>query len=147
MNLPRTILVTLVLSLAAAGLGAWGGASYAMRQAHAHGSPLHSLLHDELKLSPEQTRRIEGLEAAYANRRRALEAEMRKANAELAAALSDDHAYTARVQQAVDHFHAAMGELQKETILHVLAMRAVLTPGQTATFDRTVAKALVQTPS
>jgi hypothetical protein len=69
------------------------------------------------------------------------------ANAELADALSADHAYTSRVQQAVDHFHAAMGELQKVTILHVLAMRAVLTPAQTEIFDRTVAKSLVQSPA
>jgi Spy/CpxP family protein refolding chaperone len=143
----RTILLTLALSLAAAGLGAWGGATYAVRHAHTAHPPLHALLHDELKLTPDQTRRIDGLEAAYAERRRGLEARMRQANAELAAALSDEHAYTPRVQLAVDHFHAAMGELQKETIMHVLAMRAVLTPAQTATFDRTVAKALVQTPS
>jgi Spy/CpxP family protein refolding chaperone len=143
----RTILLTLALSLAAAGLGAWGGATYAVRHAHTAHPPLHALLHDELKLTPDQTRRIDGLEAAYAERRRGLEARMRQANAELAAALSDEHAYTPRVQLAVDHFHAAMGELQKETIMHVLAMRAVLTPAQTATFDKTVAKALVQTPS
>jgi Spy/CpxP family protein refolding chaperone len=143
----RTILLTLALSLAAAGLGAWGGATYAVRHAHTAHPPLHALLHDELKLTPDQTRRIDGLEAAYAERRRGLEARMRQANAELAAALSDEHAYTPRVQLAVDHFHAAMGELQKETIMHVLAMRAVLTPAQTATFDRTVAKALAPTPS
>ena len=35
-----------------------------------------------------------------------------------------------------------MGELQKQTILHVLAMRQVLTPDQTARFDETVVKAL-----
>jgi Spy/CpxP family protein refolding chaperone len=143
----RTVLLTLALSLATAGLGAWGGATYAMRHAHAVHPPLHSLVHEELKLSPDQARQIDELEAAYAERRRSLEARMRQANAELAAALSDEHAYTPRVQLAVDHFHAAMGELQKETIMHVLAMRAVLTPAQTATFDKTVAKALVQTPS
>ena len=147
MSPARGILLTLALSLAAAGLGAWGGASYAMRHAHAAHPPLHALVHDELKLTPEQSRRIDGLEAAYAVRRHALEAQMRQANAELAAALSAEHAYTPRVQQAVDHLHVAMGELQKETILHVLAMRAVLTPEQTETFDRTVTKALVQTPS
>ena len=147
MSLTRAILLTLVLSLAAAGLAAWGGATYAMHQARAAQEPLHAVLHEELRLSPDQTAKIEGLEAAYAQRRRALEAQMRQANVELAAALSQDHAYTPRVQQAVDHFHAAMGELQKQTILHVLAMRAVLTPAQTEVFDRTVAKALVQSPA
>jgi Spy/CpxP family protein refolding chaperone len=146
-SLFRAILLTLALSLAAAGLAAWGGASYAMRRAQAAPPPLHAVLHDQLKLSPDQARKIEALEAGYGQRRQVLEGRMRQANAELAAALSADHAYTPRVQQAVDHFHAAMGELQKQTILHVLAMRAVLTPAQTATFDRTVAKALVQSPA
>jgi Spy/CpxP family protein refolding chaperone len=143
----RAILLSLALSLAAGGLGAWGGATYAMRHAHAAHPLLHAVVHEELQLSPDQERRIEGLEAAYAERRRALEAQMRQANAELAAALAEDHVYTPRVQQAVDHFHHAMGELQKETILHVLAMRGVLTPAQTATFDKTVAKALLQSAS
>jgi Spy/CpxP family protein refolding chaperone len=147
MSPTRVILFSLALSLAAGGLGAWGGATYAMRHAHAAHPPLHSVVHDQLQLTPEQERRIEGLEAAYAERRRALEAQMRQANAELATALSEDHVYTPRVQRAVDHFHHAMGELQKETILHVLAMRGVLTPAQTATFDKTVAKALHQSAS
>jgi len=143
----RAIALTLALSLGAAGLGAWGGATYAMRHVHAAHPPMHAVLHEQLQLTPDQTRRIEGLETAYAARRSALEGQMRQANAELAAALSDDHAYTPRVQQAVDHFHHAMGELQKQTILHVLAMRGVLTPAQTAIFDKTVARALLQSPS
>jgi hypothetical protein len=34
--------------------------------------------------------------------------------------------------------------LQKETILHVLAMRDVLTPAQAAQFDETVARSLTE---
>ena len=46
------------------------------------------------------------------------------------------------MQAAVDRFHPAMGELQKQTILHVLAMRAVLTPEQALLFDQTVQRSL-----
>lgn len=145
MTLARAILLTLALSLAAALVGAWGGAHYAMRRAH-HADPLHTVLHEQLHLTADQGRRIEALEGAYGQRRRVLEAEMHAANTELAEALSEEHAYTPRTQRAVNRFHAAMGELQKVTILHVLAMRAVLTPAQTAAFDQTVAKALTQTP-
>jgi Spy/CpxP family protein refolding chaperone len=147
MSATRAIVVTLILCLVASGLAAWGGATYALRHAREQQQPLHAVLHEQLKLSADQTRKIEALEAAYGVRRQGLEARMREANLELSQALSQDHAYTPRVQQAVDHFHAAMGELQKQTILHVLAMRAVLTPAQTATFDQTVAKALVSAPS
>ena len=51
-----------------------------------------------------------------------------------------------QVTAAVDHFHSAMGELQKATIEHVFAMRAVLTPEQAARFDRTVVDALTADP-
>ena len=48
----------------------------------------------------------------------------------------------ARVQAAVDHFHAAMGDLQKATITHVFEMRSVLSPAQAEVFDAAVVEAL-----
>jgi Spy/CpxP family protein refolding chaperone len=141
MSLARSIALTLVLSLLVAGLGAWGGAAYVMHRLKP-ATPLHELVHEKLRLSPDQQRRIEGLEHEHAARREALQAEMRAANADLARAIQAQHAYTPQTQAAIDRFHHAMGELQKETILHVLAMRAVLTPEQAAQFDQTVAKSL-----
>jgi hypothetical protein len=67
---------------------------------------------------------------------------MRAANADLSRAIAASHAYTPEVQAAVDRFHHAMGELQKQTILHVLAMRAVLTAQQAQLFDQTVEHSL-----
>jgi hypothetical protein len=69
---------------------------------------------------------------------------MRAANGDLARAIAAQHAYTPQVQAAVDRYHHAMGELQKETILHVLAMRAELSPEQAGKFDAVVAKSLTQ---
>jgi len=146
MSLARSLLLTVALSLTAAAAGAFGGAWYVagrMRSAE----PLHQVVHEQLHLSEEQDRRIEGLERDYAARRRTLEAEMMAANGDLAKALAQEHAYTPRVQGAVDRFHMAMSELQKQTILHVLAMRAVLTPAQTTAFDQTVSKVLTKEPS
>jgi hypothetical protein len=42
----------------------------------------------------------------------------------------------------VDHFHAAMGDLQKATITHVFEMRSVLTPAQAEVFDAAVVDGL-----
>ena len=64
------------------------------------------------------------------------------ANAELAAAIREEHGYGPRVTAAIERFHHAMGELQSETIRHVFAMREVLTPEQQAIFDTTVVDAL-----
>jgi Spy/CpxP family protein refolding chaperone len=135
--------LTLVLSVLVAGLGAWGGAEFVMRRVH-QPTPLHELVHEKLNLTPDQQRRIAGMEREHESRRQTLEAQMRAANAELARALVQHHAFTPEVQTAVDHFHGAMGELQKETIVHTLAMRSVLTPEQAVRFDQAIVESLTE---
>lgn len=105
---------------------------------------LHRILHDELALDATQEARLAELEEGFAAKRRTLEAEMRADNARLAAAIEAEHGYGPQVAQAVDRSHAAMGELQKETLAHMFAMREILKPGQAEKFDRAVVKALTQ---
>ncbi len=136
----RGLVLTVLLAALAGALGAWGGARYVLRERHE--PSLHEFVHEELALSAEQNRRLEALEQEFAVRRRVREAELRAANAELAAAIQARHEYSPQVQAAVERFHIAMGELQKETILHVLAMRTVLTPEQAVKFDRRISEAL-----
>ena len=145
MTMLRSLVLTLVLSVVGAGFGAWGGAEYVIHRMQ-RAAPLHELVHEKLHLSADQQSRIAGIERDHAARQRALEAEMRAANADLAQALQAQHAYTPQVQAAIDRFHRAMGALQKETILHVLAMRSVLTPQQAVQFDETVSKSLNAEP-
>jgi Spy/CpxP family protein refolding chaperone len=104
-------------------------------------------LHHRLGLTAEQEKRIAVLESNYATIRKSSEAEMRAANAALAQAFHEDHAYTPKVQAAIDRFHHAMAELQKQTMIHIAAMRSVLTPAQAAQFDETIVKALTEDPS
>jgi len=139
----RSMALTLILSVLVAILGVWGGAQYVMHRMQ-RPTPLHELVHEKLGLTADQERRIAGMERDHEARRQALEAEMRAANAQLAQAFQQSHAYTPQVQAAIDRFHRAMGELQKETIVHTLAMRAVLTPDQTARFDETVVRSLTE---
>lgn len=143
MSVMRSMALTLILSVLVAILGVWGGAQYVMHRMQ-RPTPLHELVHEKLGLTAEQERRIAGMERDHEARRQALEAEMRAANAQLAQAFQQSHAYTPQVQAAIDRFHRAMGELQKETIVHTLAMRAVLTPDQTARFDETVVRSLTE---
>ncbi len=143
MSPARGLALTAVLSLALGGLGAWGGARLALRHA-APPAPLHELLHAELHLSPAQAARLAALEADHARRMADLDRRMRAADSDLAHAIDAHHAYTPDVQAAIDRLHGVMSEAQKETILHVLAMRAVLTPSQAARFDRTLDRTLTQ---
>lgn len=135
----RAILVTIVVAFLAglAGMGL-GRLVFAPERTPS----LHEVLHDELNLSATQEQEIEALERDFAARRRALEVEMRAANAELAAAVREEHEYGPRVTAAVERFHRAMGELQSATMEHVFAMREVLTPEQRTEFDSIVASAL-----
>lgn len=99
-------------------------------------------MHDDLGLDSVQAAKMEEIERAFAARKGELERELRADNARLAAAIQTEHGYGPAVSAAVDHSHRAMGELQKETLEHIFAMRAVLKPGQAAKFDAAVVKAL-----
>lgn len=138
----RSVLVTIAVAFAAglAGVGV-GKLIFAPSQPN-----MHQLVHRDLHLTAAQTARIEGLEADFAQRRQALELEMRAANLELAAAIREERGYGPHVGAAVGRFHAAMGQLQDESIRHVFAMRATLAPGQTSRFDNIVASALTAEP-
>lgn len=103
---------------------------------------LHALLHRELTLSADQEKRLQVIEARFAGRREALELEMRASNIRLAQAIEAEHGYGPRVTKAIDETHEVMGELQKETLRHLFAMRSVLDAEQAAMFDKVVVKAL-----
>ena len=106
------------------------------------GTELHQVLHHQLQLDKRQEARLEMLEQRFAIRRRARELELRAANARLAGAIQAEHGNGPQVAAAVDASHAAMGELQKETLAHIFAMRQILRPDQAAKFDQAVVKAL-----
>jgi Spy/CpxP family protein refolding chaperone len=140
----RSVIAMLALTAVAAAGGGWFGVRYGMHQESS--ATLDDLLHHELSLSPEQQQRLAVLEQRFAERRQTLDGEMRAANRSLATAIVTEHRYGPQAQQAIERFHAAMATLQEETIQHVLAMRAVLTPEQAERFDETVSKALSSTP-
>lgn len=136
----RTLVLALVAFLAALA-GVLIGRSLSQERPE-RASALHELLHDELQLDQQQLAQIEDLERRYAARRQALQAELRADNARLAAAIDAEHGYGPRVTAEIDRSHRAMGELQKETLAHIFAMRAVLRPDQARRFDQAVVKAL-----
>ena len=136
----RTLILAAVVFLAALA-GVLIGRSLSQERPE-RASALHDLLHDELQLDRQQLDRIESLELRYAARRKVLEAELRADNARLAAAIEAEHGYGPRVTAEIDRSHRAMGAMQKETLAHIFAMRAVLRPDQARRFDQAVVKAL-----
>lgn len=144
MSLRRYLLVALVAFAAA--LAAVLVARVWLGPAPSGESEVHALLHKQLMLDAAQEQRIHELEAAFAKRRAALEAEMRVDNERLADAIAAEHGYGPKVGDAVDRSHHVMGQLQKETLQHIFAMRGVLRPDQAAKFDAGIVKALTQPP-
>lgn len=139
-SLTRTLLIGLIALFAAFG-GVLLGRAFTDR-VEREPSALHDLLHEELGLDESQLAQIEDLEARFASQRSALELEIRAANARLANAIQQEHGYGPKVTAEVDRSHEAMGELQKATLYHIFAMRAVLRPDQAQKFDRAVVTAL-----
>ena len=92
MTIFRSLILTLVLSIAGAAVGAWGAGEYVIHRM-ARPTPLHELVHDKLHLTQDQHRRIAGIEQDHSARQKALEAEMRAANADLAQALQEHQTY------------------------------------------------------
>ncbi len=136
----RVVLCILLAFLAAIG-GVFVGRAL-LPQPKPPGAAVHDVLHNKLALDDRQRAQLKVLEDRFAVQRRALELEMRAANARLAEAIEAEHGNGPRVAAAVDHSHAAMGELQKATLAHMFAMRQLLRADQTSQFDSAVVKAL-----
>ncbi|HEX8056468.1 MAG TPA: periplasmic heavy metal sensor [Novosphingobium sp.] len=137
----RRLLVIALIAFLAAIAGAFLGRAFIAPQVAVE-SELHALLHHDLGLDKSQEARMEAIERSFATRKAALERELRADNVRLAKAIEAEHGYGPAVSAAVDHSHSAMGQLQKETLEHIFAMRSVLRPDQAAKFDAAVVKAL-----
>ncbi|EXS70508.1 MULTISPECIES: periplasmic heavy metal sensor [unclassified Sphingobium] len=139
-DIRRNILIALI-AFAAAIAGVFVGRELVAHQAPVE-NEIHDLLHGQLDLDKGQQTRLDEIERRFAVRRQALELELRAENARLADAIEAEHGYGPRVSATVDRSHQVMGQLQKETLEHVFAMRGVLRPAQAVKFDRAVVGAL-----
>ena len=137
-----------VLALAAlVGFGAGLGGVFvgaALLRRDTHRDMLDAAVHRELDLTIEQERRLEAIETGYGARKAALDAELRAAARDIATAVAEDHTESERLGRAIDRFHTAMGQTQREAIAHVFQMRAVLDPDQQARFDVIVREELLR---
>lgn len=139
--LSRTALVVILMTAVAGAVGGWVGVRFALATSQQH-SGLDDLVHRKLDLSKAQLQAIHDIEKTFAARRKTLEAEMRAANRDLAAAVRTETEFGARAKAAINRFHIAESALQQETVMHVLGMRKVLDPDQARQFDEEISRAL-----
>lgn len=107
---------------------------------------VYQMVHQDMNLTPDQKRKIDAIEARYAHRRNELRAQIGSANAELGEALANEMALGTAASRALEHLQQAMGQLQRETILYTLEIRAVLTPQQQQVLDQKVFESLTAGP-
>ncbi len=137
----RYSLLLMLLAFGAALLGLWAGRML-MKPEEPLENRFHALVHHELKLDAAQKVAIEKLERRFALRQAAYDREMQDDNRRLADAIAAEKGYGPKVAEAVDRSHQAMGMMQKETLQHLFAMRAVLKPDQASRFDAAMVSAL-----
>jgi Spy/CpxP family protein refolding chaperone len=139
------LLLTLVVAAAAGFVGAWAGAEGLHRgreQTSLLRQSVHEMVDQGLKLTPEQRKEIDAIEARYTKRRNALRVQISAANVELASAMSEEMAFGPQAQTAIDHLQHSVGDLQSSTVLYVLEIRDVLTREQRIIYDQKVVEAL-----
>ncbi len=102
----------------------------------------HAWLHDHLRLTAEQERRLEPLEERFAAERKTYLDQIRNANRDLAAAIKSEGRFTPKIEAAIERIHRAQVEFQKATIRHCLEMQEFLTPAQSKQLFEIVADAL-----
>ena len=137
------IALAILIAVAAGCVGAFAAGEW---HETTHPQTLHEFVHEELDLDAAQSARLDQLESRFGVERKELNLSLRAANARLAAAMDEEQEYGSKVSAAIDDVHARMGELQKATVRHVFAMRALLNPEQQVRFDRQVAASLTGDP-
>jgi Spy/CpxP family protein refolding chaperone len=148
----RNLAITVVLAGLAAFVGAKLGANPPLQPVEAPRTRfllrdnVYNVVHKDLQLTPDQARRIDQIEMDYDQRRNALRVDMGAADAELGEALANEMALGTAAERALDHLQNSMGALQKQTVVYVLAIRAVLTPQQQQVLDQKVFESLTQGP-
>jgi|TARA_R110000787_G_scaffold40418_1_gene100474 Spy/CpxP family protein refolding chaperone len=137
---PFQIILLVLLALGAGWIGSLSAKHWS--QSNDQNAEVHSFVHEELDLDKAQEKQLAALESDFAIRRQALDFAIRSANADLAAAIEEEHQYGPKVSKAIESVHVQMGLLQKATVEHLFKMRALLNPAQQRAFDEHVSNSL-----
>lgn len=142
----RNIMITVALAFAAAYVGARLGAQAPPKPAAPLRASVYEMVHHQLKLTPAQQAAIAQIDARYEHKRNALRADVGSADAELAQALANEMALGTSAQRALGHIQGSLGEMQRDSVVYVLDVRAVLTPEQQTALDRKIFETLALGP-
>lgn len=144
----------LLLTIALAGAAGYGGVWVGTRQLGPAGAPpdplpmvLNNMTRNGLQgLSAQQRASINDIEKRYLTERNQLRLQISGANFDLANALGEEMSFGPKTQASIQRLQTTVGQLQKDTVLYVLALREVLTTEQKSVFDEKVVATLMTDP-
>jgi hypothetical protein len=142
----RNLLITVVLASGAAFVGARLGAQAPPKPAPLLRDSVYQMVHHDLTLTSVQQAAVRQIDQRYENRRNAQRADIIAANAELAQALANEMALGTAAERALGHIQGSLGQMQRDSVLYVLDVRAVLMPDQQAMLDRKIFETLAHGP-
>ena len=93
------------------------------------------MLSDEMRLSPEQNRRVALIDHNYTLDYNLTLADLHASNAQLGAALANDMSLNPEAQTAIKEIQLNVGQMQTSTVNYIIDIRNVLTPDQKKVFD------------
>lgn len=146
----RHLLVTIVMAGAAGYTGVWVGTrqlSRAESPPDALPTVLNKMTRNGLQgLDERQRSAINDIETHYLTERNQLRMQIKGANFDLANALSEEMSFGPKTEASIHRLETTVGQLQKDTVLYVLALREVLSTEQRVVFDEKVVATLMMDP-
>ena len=142
----RNLAITVVLAFAAAYVGARLGSHASPTRPTLLRESVYQMVHNDLKLTPTQAAAIGKIDADYEHHRNTLRANISTGDAELAQALATEMALGSSAQTALSHIQGSLGEMQKDSVVYVLDVRAQLDPEQQMRLDRKIFESLALGP-
>jgi hypothetical protein len=137
----RNTLIAVVLSFLAGVAGVWVGLK-SLPNGGSNTVSLHEKIHHEFILNAAQKTALHALEAQYASSQKKYIKDLKAANFELATAIKAHHDLSPEVVLAEQKYLKVLGAFQTETLRHIFAMRAILSPEQAQKFDDIVLRSL-----
>ena len=140
----RLMLSTVVGALIGVGLAT--GLTLAWDAAGHRDSDLQERLHHAVPLDAQEQVALDAKEKAFAERRSAIEGNLRMANTRLADAIAHTPNWSPQVEAATRDVEKAAADLQRATLVHVFEMRAGLKSEHRPAYDAVLIEALRQGP-
>lgn len=142
-NIPQ-IAFFLIIIACAGFAGVWIGQNTLMvrQNPHENAGDMHSVFHDQLKVTAEQEEQLAGIEKEFKRLKALYQGQMKTANMELAQAIKEGGYESPEIEVIVHKIHGAMGSLQALSLEHLADMQKVLMPTQNQKLQEMVVEQL-----